>query len=345
MPAENAAPRSMAAPDAAATHPFGPTASPALSRALEMARRVARHAASTVVVMGETGTGKEVLARAIHAAGPGAAEPFIALNCAAIPAGLLESELFGHEAGAFSGADRPKPGLLEAAGGGTLFLDEIGELPPALQAKLLRVLQDRRARRVGGLREYAVACRFIAATNRPLRDDVEAGRFREDLFFRLDVVRIEMPPLRQRPEDILPLAQRIVAELCAAFGVPLRRLSVTAETALRAYAWPGNVRELRHALERAVVTADGDVVEAHHLALGDRGRGAEPADRRVVATIPIPPEGLTLAEAERQLIAATLRLAGQNQSRAARMLGISRPTVIRKIRALRLREPPSAPAD
>ncbi|MBX6364502.1 MAG: sigma 54-interacting transcriptional regulator [Gemmatimonadetes bacterium] len=324
---------------------LGPTTSPALLRALETARRVARHPATTVVIEGETGTGKEVLARAIHAAGPGADEPFVALNCGAIPAGLLESELFGHERGAFSGAERAKPGLLEEAGAGTLFLDEIAELPVALQAKLLRVLQDRRARRLGGLEEYAVSCRFVAATNRPLRAEVEAGRFREDLFFRLDVVRIGLPPLRERPEDLLPLADRILTQLCAAFGVPPRRLSPAAEAALHAYTWPGNVRELRHALERAVVIAEGDVLEPHHLALGDRARRAEPASLNAVAHIPIPPEGLTLAEAERQLIATTLRLAGHNQSRAARMLGVSRPTVIRKIRALRLHEPPGASGD
>jgi len=306
-----------------------------VQRAVLLGCKVARHTATTVLIQGDTGTGKELFARGVHYAGPHEGEPFVAINCAAIPENLLESELFGHEKGSFTGADQQKRGLLEFAGRGTVFLDEISELPPGTQSKLLRVLEERRVRRVGGLAEYEVRCRIIAATNRDLSTAVARGDFREDLYYRLNVFRIELPPLRERGNDVEMLAWHFLESLCRERGMSSREFSAGALSALRAYSWPGNVRELKNTIERAIILAEGDVIESDQIII--QQRSVAPAltagdSIHAAAAIVVPPEGLTLDDAERQLIAATLKLARHNHSLAAKMLGLSRPTILRKIR-------------
>jgi two-component system response regulator HydG len=281
-----------------------------------------------VVVLGETGTGKEVLARAMHASGPRAARPFVALSCAAMPADLLESELFGHVRGAVSGAIGDKTGLFQAADGGTLLLDEIAELPLGVQAKLLRVLQDRQIRRVGGSQPVAVNVRVMAASHQPLRQLVEGGTFREDLYYRLRVFQVVLPPLRERPEDILPLARDVLQGLTGgaqAFGPE-------AEHALAAHRWPGNVRELVNAVRHGAALARGAVVERADLPEDVTGpaaaapAGARPAPRTVLRS---------LAAVEREHILAVLKACRGNHSEAARVLEIGRNTLWRKLELYR----------
>ncbi len=315
----------------------------AVQRAVLLGCNVARHTATTVLIQGETGTGKELFARGIHYAGPHEGEPFVAINCAAIPENLLESELFGHEKGSFTGADQQKRGLLEFAGRGTVFLDEVSELPAGTQAKLLRVLEDRRVRRVGGLVELEVRCRIVAATNRDLSNAVARGEFREDLYYRLNVFRIDLPPLRERGNDVELLAWHFLESLCRERGMPVKEFSASALAALRAYSWPGNVRELKNTVERAIILTETDVVDADHIII--QRRSVAPAltageSVHAAAAIVVPPEGLTLDDAERQLIAATLQLARNNHSLAAKMLGLSRPTILRKIRKYGLGKTP-----
>src|SRR5213594_4389910 len=240
--------------------------SAAMRAALDLVARVAGHK-STVLITGESGTGKEVVARAIHRASPRAGGPFVAINCAAIPESLLESELFGHARGAFTGATTESMGLFEAADGGTLLLDEIGELPLGLQAKLLRVLQDGEIRRVGDQRNRRVDVRLLAATARDLAAEAKAGQFREDLFYRLNVVAIHLPPLRERPEDIAPLARLFAAQLSRRLGRPVE-LSAAAVTWAERQPWRGNVRELEHAIERAAVLSDKHVLDAQDFQRG-----------------------------------------------------------------------------
>ncbi|WP_159995347.1 sigma-54 dependent transcriptional regulator [Roseomonas sp. 18066] len=245
---------------------------PVMAAVMARADQVARAEAS-VLITGESGTGKEVMARRIHAGSRRAAGPFVALNCAALPESLLESELFGHEKGAFSGAVAARKGKFEQAERGTLLLDEIGEMDPRLQAKLLRALQEREIDRLGSTRPIKVDVRILAATNRDLMAEVRAGRFREDLYFRLDVVRLRLPPLRERPGDILPLADLFAARFAEVNGLPARPLNAAARRALLAYSWPGNVRELENALHRAVLMAEGDEIGADAIELA----GAAPA--------------------------------------------------------------------
>ncbi|HSJ10371.1 MAG TPA: sigma-54 dependent transcriptional regulator [Longimicrobiales bacterium] len=307
----------------------------AIRAAISLARRVAQHGGTTVLLHGETGTGKELFSRGIHYAGANGGDPFVAINCSAIPENLLESELFGHERGAFTDARTQKRGLLELAASGTVFLDEIDALPLAVQPKLLRVLEERRVRRVGGLEEYPISCRVIAATNSDVGLMVATGRFRADLYYRLSVFRIELPSLRMRQDDIGLLARHFVEQICRERGLPLKQLSPHAHELLRLHPWPGNIRELRNAVERAVIVADGRMIEASHVTLQRRSQvPAEQATtaRAAAASIDIPPGGLTLRDSERALLTVTLRLASGNRSQAARMLGVSRPTVIRKIR-------------
>jgi two-component system, NtrC family, response regulator AtoC len=306
----------------------------ALRQAVELALRVALHPGTTVLLTGETGTGKELFARGIHYAGGGGGEAFVAVNCSAIPSSLLESELFGHEKGAFTDAHTDKMGLLELAGGGTVFLDEISELPLELQPKLLRVLEEKRVRRLGGLEERPFACRVVVASNRDLGAAVAAGKFREDLFYRLNVFRIELPPLRQREQDVILLARHFLATICRDSELAPRTFSAEAELLLARQPWPGNVRELKNTVERAVILSDGDRIGAEHILVQRRSHvpAAEAAALPPAGVIAVPPEGLSLCTVERELIAITLRLTGNNQTRAARLLGISRPTVIRKIR-------------
>jgi transcriptional regulator with PAS, ATPase and Fis domain len=306
--------------------------SPALLESVEVARRIARRAASNVLLSGETGTGKEVFARAIHYAGPRPSAPFVAINCAAIPAALLESELFGYEKGAFTDAKHTKEGLLELARDGTLFLDEVSSLPLDLQPKLLRVLEERRVRRVGGFSEIDVRCRVIAATNEPLEKLVHEGSFREDLFYRLNVLRVSIPPLRERRGDVELLADRFLMDGAAAQGLRAVRLTPAAVEVLNRHTWPGNVRELKNVMERALVMSDGRAVEVRHLLLDRREPRIsrhEPDSRG--GSIAIPADGRSLRSVEAELLKITLTLTSWNKSAAARILGISRPTLHKKL--------------
>jgi two-component system response regulator HydG len=305
--------------------------SPELREAITVARRVSGRWGSNVLLVGETGTGKEVFARAIHAASPRANAPFVAVNCAAIPAALLESELFGHERGAFTDAREKKQGLLELTHQGTLFLDEVSSLPLDLQPKLLRALEERRVRRVGGFDEVEIRCRVTAATNVPLEQLVEDGSFREDLFYRLNVLRVVIPPLRAREGDVARLARHFLEELAAGQGLPVARLTPEADAVLEGHSWPGNVRELKNTLERAVVMSEGGRIDLPHLALSARAERQLDADPSAGGVIRVPSAGRSLKSVEAELVRMTLRLTKGNKSAAARVLGISRPTLHRKL--------------
>jgi two-component system response regulator AtoC len=284
---------------------------------------VARVAAldTTVLIQGETGTGKELVARAIHYASPRAARPLVVVDCTALPETLFESELFGHEKGAFTGAITSRCGLIESADGGTCFLDEVGELSPTLQGKLLRVLQERVVRRVGGNEAMSVDIRVIAATNRDLRKRVEGGGFREDLYYRLNVITVNVPPLRERPHDLPLLAQHFLGKYAHAAGKSATGLARETLAALTAYAWPGNVRELEHVVERAVVLASSPLILPSDL----------PPEVRAtpVPSLSIPPGRPTLDELRRWYLATVLEEVGGNKARAAEILGIDRRTLYR----------------
>ncbi len=326
--------------------------SPVFQSAVGMALRVAGYAGANVLLVGETGTGKEMFARAIHNASRNAGEPFVAINCSAIPETMLESELFGHEMGAFTDARVAKRGLLEVAGRGTVLLDEVNELPLNLQPKLLRVLEERRVRRLGAVSEYEVGCRVIAATSRELSVLASEGKFRSDLFYRLNVLRVELPPLRDRMEDLEQLAEHLVERICQEHAIPPKRLLPDAIPVLYGHPWLGNVRELKNAIERAIVMCDGELIGPEHIMLrkretiptrgdvilarmGNGGTNGSHADadgaEESGPALQIPASGMTLAEMEKLLIGETLRRTGGNRARASRMLGISRPTVLRKI--------------
>jgi len=310
------------------------------SEGMEKVRRlvatVARSDAS-VLLSGESGTGKERVAAAIHASSPRAQGPFVALNCAAIPDALIESELFGYEKGAFSGADAARAGLFEAAHGGTLLLDEVGDMPFLLQSKLLRSLQEGEVRRLGSIRPIQVDVRVISATHRDLREEVRLGRFREDLLFRLEVIGIEIPPLRRRLEDLEPLASHFLAEAAARHGKAVSALSPEAVVRLSRHSWPGNIRELANALERAVILCEGEVIGADdlppHLALDPSAPPAPPSD---AVAIPI---GTPLKEVEDLLIRRTLEATDGDKERTARLLGVHSRTIYRKLKE----SPPGEP--
>jgi transcriptional regulator with GAF, ATPase, and Fis domain len=293
---------------------------------LTQAARVAQ-TDTTVLLTGESGTGKEVVARFIHHGSRRGDGPFIAINCAALPDQLLESELFGHERGAFTGAVAAKPGRIEQANGGVLFLDEVGEMAPTVQAKLLRVLEEREFTRLGGTRLQRADIRVIAATNRDLHGAMERGAFREDLYYRLGVFEIALPPLRERQDDLLDLAQAFVQEIGESIGRPATGMSRDAREQLLGYSWPGNVRELRNAIERAVILADGGVIRAEHLPLTARPvtASSEPA------LTAIPAGGVSLEAIERSLVARALTQARHNKSRAARLLGLTRAQLYSRI--------------
>jgi two-component system response regulator AtoC len=274
----------------------------------------------TVLIHGESGTGKDLVARAIHARGPRRERPFTEIDCTALPEALMESELFGHEKGAFTDARATKRGLFEVAAGGVVFLDEIGELPLGVQSKLLRVLENRKFRRVGGIADIPFTAAVIAATNRNLREEVKAGRFREDLYYRLNVVPIGVPPLRDRREDIPLLVRAFVERAAASFGRTVRHVDAAAMARLRAYDWPGNVRELRNVVERAVVLLRGDTVGEVDLPPEIVGRPAADASGPFI----LPEGGVELETVERSLLEQALVRAGGNQSAAARLLGLSR---------------------
>ncbi|MBI3988530.1 MAG: sigma 54-interacting transcriptional regulator [candidate division NC10 bacterium] len=277
----------------------------------------------TVLLTGESGTGKELIARIIHYKGPRAKGPFIALNCSAIPETLLEAELFGYEKGAFTGATRRKPGRFDLAAGGTLFLDEIGEMSPALQAKLLRVLQDKRFERLGGTETIATNARIVAATNQDLEKLIGEGRFREDLFYRLSVYPIHLPPLRERREDILPLAFHFLKKSSTELRKEVAGLSKEARELLVAYDWLGNVREVENVMERAIILCRGTVVGPEDLPLSLRERPKAPMPL-AEGGFTLPPGGINLALLEKQLILQALKQANHNKSKASRLLGLSR---------------------
>ena len=291
--------------------------SPVMQKVYRLARQVAGSRA-TVLITGESGTGKGELARAIHALGPRAHKPFVSVHCAALAENLLESELFGHEKGSFTGADRRRVGRFEQAHEGTLFLDEVGEIPASIQVKLLTVLQERRFERVGGNESIKVDVRIVAATNRELTQEVAAGRFREDLYYRLNVVHAEMPPLRLRGGDILVLAEHFLRRFALDDHKQIEGFTDRARMKLRGYRWPGNVRELENAVERAVVLCDGDRIDEDHLPYGASTSGG-------LDGIAVP--GATMAELEKYAILKTLESVDGSTVRAAELLDISVRTI------------------
>jgi two-component system response regulator HydG len=300
--------------------------SQAMRAALDVVARVAP-TESTVLVTGESGTGKELIARAIHQRSRRASGPFVAINCAALPETLLESELFGHAKGAFTDAHSARAGLFLQASGGTLFLDEIGEMPLTLQAKLLRVLQERNVRPVGGDHEVPIDVRIVAATNRDLESDVEAGRFRQDLFYRIYVVRIEMPPLRARGNDVLELAQHALIRFARAAGKPVTGISAAAAEKILAYDWPGNVRELHNAIERAVA-----LTRYEELTVDDLPEKVRDYRSSHVIVAGDDPEQLpTMDEVERRYVLRVMDRVQGNKALAARILGFDRKTLYRKL--------------
>jgi DNA-binding NtrC family response regulator len=323
---------------------FGESAG--LRRVLQRLEKVARSNTATVLLHGETGSGKELMARYVHAHSARAAGAFIDINCSAIPEHLLESQLFGHEKGAFTDAKHFKKGLLDLADGGTLFLDEIGEMPMQLQSKLLRVLESRTFRRVGGQVDITVDVRVVAATHRDLQRAVSEGRFREDLYYRLNVVPISMPPLRERADDIALLAEHFIRRFCGELGRPASRLHPEALQAMKDYAWPGNVRELKNVIERVVLLEADEEIRLEHLPpeltrRAAAGEGATPAT-------PFPPGVVRpLAEVEMLAIEHALGVCGGNKTRAAQMLGISRQTLRTKLKEFAMEddaeEEPPAP--
>ncbi len=303
--------------------------SAALREVLDLCARVAGSNA-TVLLLGETGTGKELLSRHIHANSPRRDKPFIAINCAALPETLLESELFGHEKGAFTGAVARKIGRFELAGGGTLFLDEIGDISPSTQIKLLRVLQERNFVRVGGTKTVACDVRIITATNRNLQNALKEGTFRQDLYYRLNVFPISMPPLKKRPEDIPLLAEHFVRVSATQLGVTAPTISEEAMALLASYGWPGNIRELQNVLERAVLLSDGQVIDPDQLPKEITGEAAEPPPAKNDAS---------LWGYEKALIAKALRDHGWNQTQAAKALGISRDNLRYRIKKFKIEKP------
>ena len=296
-------------------------------------RKVAVGPASTVLLTGESGTGKDLAAKVIHYSSDRASRPFMNITCSALPETLLESELFGHERGAFTGADRQKRGLLESADGGTVFLDEIGEMVPLLQAKLLRFLEEKAFKRVGGATDIRVQVRVIAATNRNLEDEVKSGRFREDLYYRLNVMPIVLPSLRQRQEDIPPLIAYYVDSYNAEFRKRIRRVAPGAMERLKTYGWPGNVRELRNAVERAMLLAEGEELTLDHFPIVEKSVAG------LSDSVDLPAEGIDLEQLERSLVMQALQRSGWNQTRAATLLGLNRDQIRYRIEKFKLEKP------
>jgi DNA-binding NtrC family response regulator len=296
---------------------------PAMAKVFDLVKKVAPSNAS-VVISGESGTGKEIVARAVHNLSPRKEKPFVALNCSAIPATLIESELFGYERGAFTGAEQRRLGNFELAHNGTLFLDEIGELPLELQAKFLRVLEERKFRRLGGRSEVEVDVRVICATNRDLKEEIRRGRFREDLYFRLHVFTIVLPPLKDRREDIPLLVHHFIDKFNGETGKHVQGISPGALSILQGYSWPGNIRELRNTVERAMILVDGDVIGEDHLPPD------MPTSRPEAATLRMP-LGIPLEKVEKDYILASLQKNGGNKARTAEILGISEKTLYNKL--------------
>lgn len=295
-------------------------ACPAMQRLFQTVRDVAASGASTVFISGESGTGKDLLAKTIHYNSDRADHPFVNITCTAMAETLLESELFGHERGAFTDAKAAKKGLLEVADGGTVFLDEVGDMPPVLQAKLLRFLEEKTFRRVGGIGDQTVDVRVVAATNRDIDKLVEEGKFREDLFYRLNIIPIRLPPLRERGDDLRLLTHHFMAMFASEFRKTITRITPEAEAKLASYSWPGNIRELRNAIERAVLLTKREVLDAEDLVLG---RVKERPDE-VIQGLELPGGGVDLDKVEEQLVRQALQRTAGNQTQAAKLLTLSR---------------------
>ena len=313
--------------------------SPAMKKMLSLAAKVAESEVSSVLLQGESGTGKDLVAKAIHYGSQRAERPFVAINCAALPATLIDSELFGYEKGAFTDAKSRKEGLFEQAEGGTLLLDEIGELELSLQAKLLRVLEEGAFRRVGGLKDIPLDVRVLAASNRDLKTESEAGRFRLDLYYRLSIIQIDIPPLRERGDDVLLLSQYYISTI----GTRLKRnkkitgLSPETIDVFRKYNWPGNVRELRNVIERALILEDSELITTEYLPGGlmTQARPSAPGGASQSSTqFALPPQGISLDEAELSFVRQAIERSGGNQTRAAELLGISRDQLRYRLKKL-----------
>ncbi|GAB4342914.1 MAG: sigma-54 dependent transcriptional regulator [Candidatus Abyssubacteria bacterium] len=310
--------------------------SPPMKEILATVRKVAASKFSTVLLQGESGTGKDLIARTIHSLSDRSQAVFLDVNCSAFPETLLESELFGHEKGAFTGAASSKKGLFELADGGTIYLDEIGDMPFSLQGKLLKAIETKRFRRVGGTSEIGVDVRIIAATNKNLKAEVEAGRFRNDLFYRLQVIPIHLPPLRNHPEDIPNLAEFFIQKFSAEFKKPVKGVSPEAMQLLKRYAWPGNVRELRNMIERILILETGEVIEVDDLPPEIMSYTA--SEQKAGLSGEFPSAGLSLEEVEKELIQKALVMADGNQTRAAELLGISRDTLRYRLQKFGLKQ-------
>ena len=289
--------------------------------------------ASTVLLTGESGTGKDLAAKVIHYSSARAGKPFMNITCSALPETLLESELFGHERGAFTGADRQKRGLIESADGGTVFLDEIGEMVPLLQAKLLRFLEEKSFKRVGGSQDVRVDVRVIAATNRSLQEEVKKGHFREDLYYRLNVMSVELPPLRDRRGDVALLINHYIDNFNTEFRKKIRGVSPGAMSAMQGYPWRGNVRELRNAVERAMLLAEGNELNESHFPMLTATEG------ELSSGMGLPAEGINLEALERSLVVQALERSGWNQTKAATLLGLNRDQIRYRIEKFDLHKP------
>lgn len=305
--------------------------SAAIQGVLDMIRKIAQSDATTVLIQGESGTGKELVARAVHMGSSRADKPFMAINCAALPETLLESELLGHEKGAFTDAKVQKKGLLELADGGSVFLDEVGDMAYSMQAKLLRVLEDRTFKRVGGSKDISVDVRIISATNQDVKKLMNDGRFRKDLYYRLQVVPIYLPPLRERKEDILPLAKHFIEMFNTEFHKNVKEISEKAREFLVQYEWPGNVRELKNVIERAMILESEDILLLEHLPI-ELVSGSIPVPKADSAGLNIPMDGMSLERVEEELVKQALAVAGGNQSKAADLLGVQRDAFRRRMK-------------
>jgi two-component system, NtrC family, response regulator AtoC len=311
--------------------------SKALADAIEMVKKVATSPATTILLQGESGTGKELFAKAIHYHSVRGERPFLAINCAALPENLVESELFGYEKGAFTDARQQKKGMMELADGGTMLLDEIGEMPLGLQAKLLRVLEEQTFKRVGGIQDISVDVRVIASSNRDLKAMIAEGKFRQDLFYRLNVIAINLPPLRERGADVKLLARHYIQHYNRKFGKEIQGLTPEAESALMEYHWPGNVRELKNLIERAMILEEGPMIDASALPIEPSARVSAPSTTPL-PDLSLPDQGTSLERVEEELVRQALARARGNQTRAAKLLDISRDALRYKMKKFQLEE-------
>jgi DNA-binding NtrC family response regulator len=307
--------------------------SPAVQQAINVATKLATSPIRAALLSGEAGTGKELLARCIHNAGPNATAPFVAISCAALPAPIIELELFGQDISGGNGSQQHKMGILELAGAGTVLLKDIGEIAPSIQARLQRTLQVHRVRPLGSLEEVPIHCRILATSKVNLEERVANGAFNGDLLHEVTKMRIELPPLRERGSDIRLMAEYILADVASSHGGERKHFGIDADEVLRGHRWPGNVRELRHVLERAVTLSDAGLITAAHMIIQQRRsvNGTSP-DARTYAEIRIPVTGRKLRDIEREALEITMAFTNQNQSAAARLLGIARPTLARKLK-------------